>query len=346
MGIFVPALFVFGDHWLLTNQRAHSDDPVPAALMLGIYVVEIGLLGLLCAHVQAPSWLRWMIYLWCWALIDLQTFTAWSESANNSWAVSMLSSSLFAAQLGMAMIWAVLGDSRWTLRLPIAVLAAGLIAPPLLARDSFSDDNLAQLFLSQIVTLLAICGVLRWQGFRLSWVGSPTPDDDAPASPFRGTQFGVRDVLIWMTSLAFLLAVLRALDLLSGTRLARFDLSESIALISAGMILAMTLVVGLWAALGRGKAWVRTLGLAVACLAGGLLHFLGEHLFGYGGLLTPRSRLRLYSSIWEYWQYQAARHWWQVAWVAVAGGLLFASLLFLRGVGYQLSKSASQDQGT
>lgn len=335
VGMLVPAAFSAVDYWLLSRLAENPSDEWHVGVTMAAFVVQVGLLGVLCGWLLGNKWWRWGVYLWGWLLIDLQVLSVlafvagsgdWSESER------MLTVSLLAAQIGLAIIWGVLGTTYWAIRLPTCGVMATLFALPLIDRFSLTSELLPV----GVPALVALCLVLRWRGFRLNVV-EPIPDHDHgrsrnPSSVSSGSlQFGVRHVLIWTTSLAVVLGALRGLDLLSWDVLLPFLRGPIITLLTAGLLVASVFVVAMWSALGAGPAWLRwpAMFFAVA-LAGWVCALLS--FFDHGGTLAM---LRSDPTAWNYfWKYDG----WMVAWMALAGGLLCASVLILRVTGYRLAQ--------
>jgi hypothetical protein len=144
----------------------------------------------------------------------------------------------------------------------------------------------------------------------------------------------VRHVLIWTTAIAILLAILRALDLLSLEFVQRFLRRDFLWIATEGAVVAIVLVVSLWAGLGDGPAWLRwPLPLALG-LGGGLclafVHWISS---------SPVGRIPSAQYPTGGWQ-----HFWvseqpRIAWISLAGGLLFAGVLYFRAQGVRLSRT-------
>lgn len=337
--MLLPACFAALDHWLLAELQVKSNSVFFVAFMLGAFVVQVGLLGALCGRLIDSPLLRGIIYTWCWVLIDMQTVTAsltegyyyyyWGNPT------AILTTSLFAAQLGLVAIWAVLGSTRWVFRLPASLLMAVMLAVPLSNRSHYGDQ-LAQLFLVQTLVLLAICGVLRWQRFRLLREVNEIPVEQAAVQEqgLRSMQFGLRHVMIWVTSLAVMLGIARAFDLLSPERLSAFLGQEWVWFISAGAVVGMVLVVALWAGLGTGAAWLRVPLLALAMLLSGATLIVTATMFANWPGLSYRLNWRSAA----FWSELVEREAWIVAWTCLAGGLTYAALLIYRTLGYRLTR--------
>ncbi|HMC11398.1 MAG TPA: hypothetical protein VKH44_08915, partial [Pirellulaceae bacterium] len=215
-----------------------------------------------------------------------------------------LSQSLFTAQLGLVTVWAVLGTARWTMRVPVVLV---LLVPLM--------GNIAQ-----TAALCLICLVLRSQRFRLI-LAAPATDSEAISTAegpaLRPIQFGMRDVLLWTTALAPLLAIVRI---------------DEGRMLTAGVLHAIVLVVALWTALGKGPAWLRwPLLLLFALVAGFVLVKVDEFHIGWRPPFTPFWRV---TNLHYFWLWQ----WKTVAEFLLAGGMLAATLLIYRVLGYRLCR--------
>src|SRR5262245_37782044 len=131
IAILLPALFVAIDRLLLDALAGLWRTEWTMLLTMAIFILQIGLMGVVCARWIEWPLLRWLLYGWCWLLIDFQTLIAWAFADQYWWGEAFQASALLAAQLGLAIIWAVLGEARWTVRLPVTLVAAVLLLLPL-----------------------------------------------------------------------------------------------------------------------------------------------------------------------------------------------------------------------
>jgi hypothetical protein len=339
VGMLVPVMFATVDAWLLQRMQFAPSSTLGIVATMTVFVVQVGLLGWLCGRWIENPWWRWGLYCWGWILVDLQLFAAatFADGANYWNHGRMLPGSLFAAQAGLAMVWGFLGSSRWTLRIPACTLLVFVFA--WLSRGGYG--MVREMVPLQLAALAALCGLLRLQRFRLLPIArNPGHALDKSLSTGLPTmQFGIRHVLIWTTSLAVLLGMLRALELLSLDSLRVFYRAGFVSLVSLGLAVAITFVVAVWAALGGGPAWLRLpllgLVLPVAGLAMAILFWNSERIRWSPGTT--------FSDLWKQpWMWQ--QFWkddvWLAVWVALAGSLLFASLIILRTIGYRLVRTA------
>jgi hypothetical protein len=339
VGMLVPLLFSAVDSWLLRRMQFEPSSTLLVAVTMSVFVVQVGLLGWLCGRWIDHPWWRWGLYVWGWVLVDLQVFAAagLADGASYGSHGRMLPGSLFAAQAGLAMVWGFLGSSRWTLRIPACTLLVFVFA--WLSRSGYG--MVREMVPVQLAALAALCGLLALQRFRL-WpiAGAAATAPGSPSSPGLPTmQFGIRHVLIWTTSLAVLLGMLRALELLSLESLRMFYQEGFFSLASLGIAVAITFVAAVWAALGAGPAWLRLPLLGLVLPAAGLAMAV---------LFWNADRIRwspgtTFSDLWNQpwmWQQFWREDIWLAVWVALAGSLLFASLIILRTIGYRLVRTA------
>jgi hypothetical protein len=344
-GGVAPALFGLVDNWLFAAMEQKPQGGLGIVWLFTVFVVQVGVLGVLAARLIELPPLRWAIYAWCWLLIDVQALTA-SQISSLRYDDSsiLLVNALFAAQVGVILMWGILGTTRWQLRLPAIGVLAPVLAMPLFTGQHHGMTDLSQLSLAQLIALGLICGLLRWQRFQLAPPPQPPAAEEEPAPPstdpaiaaapsrrrrdLKLAQFGIRHVLIWTTSLAFSLGLLRLLGLLSIPGLSSLLNSELLGYATAGTLIAIVLVVALWAGLGAGPFYLRWPGLAITCLAVGVALIYFEHRRMLSGPWRPVLLQDWFDIVGEFW------YW--LAWPCLAGALLFATLLMFRTLGHRL----------
>lgn len=326
VGVVVPAFFVWLNDRLLT-QFSITETFWTSLQLLIVCVVQVGAFGLLCGKLIEWPVLRWLIYGWCWLLVDMQFLSAAWLAGRDSF---LLTNGMFGAQIGLITIWAILGTTRWVFRLPIALVLVTLLSLPLAMSGGwyYYYSNIEYLFAIQTLALAALCGLLRWNGYRLLPLEA-TPVADAEQ---RTSQFGVRHLLVWTTALAIALAAARSFEVLSPRMLAGFRYNgwDWGLLLTQGLLLAIVLIVALWAALGQGSAWLRWSLLVVSALSTGFL----------AAFLQYQADKRAGRFFLAFFDWRAFWDWYQ-NWIAVfvlAASLLFATLLIVRVRGYRLQR--------
>jgi hypothetical protein len=313
--VLLPTVFVAIDRLLLDCIAGLRRTDWIMLLTMSVFVVQAGVMGIVCARwIEQPIW-RWIIYGWFLLLIDFQTLIAWAFTDDGWWNGSFWPASLFAAQFGLIAIWAILGSARWTIRVPVAVLAGSSLSF-LLIRFRYEGDNATALFIVQLVVLAGILLTMRAQGFRLAPSRPRTSQvDSTPVwDELQVSQFGLRDVLIWMTALAVICGLLRVIGLpfeqWSETRY-RPWLPEVI----NGAAVGVALMLGLWAALGNSRPGAR-----------------------WALMIVPIPAMAMAAGVIQ-WLFLTS-------WLFLAAGTLFAALLFLRERGYRLTRHQSRPNRT
>jgi hypothetical protein len=331
--VLLSAAFVALDRLLLDWLAGAWRTDWIMALTMAVFVLQIGILGVICGRWIEWPLLAWLLYGWSWLLIDLQTFTAWVFADQSWWGASFQAAALFAAQLGLVMIWTMLGTARWTTRWPVGLVLGSVLFLPLI-RLRYWGDNAAVMFLAQVVALGVICGVLRWQGFRLKKAAAVTSASGMrTANDLQTAQFGLRHVLIWTTALALVCGLARAIGL-PFEQWTEVRYHPLLPIISSGAALGMVLIVSLWAALSKSPSWQRWSFLLLAVPVIGVANaWIDWHVWSG---TSPWIRRLGWS--WQYWFSFIQNERWQITWICLAGAMLFATLLFLRSQGYRLAR--------
>ncbi len=339
VGMLVPIVFTAVDHLLLGRMQLNPSD-YNVFLTMGVFVAQIGTMGWLCGRYLTQSIWRWGIYLWSWLLVDLQLLSASVFADGGRWwsHAKLLPGSLFAAQVGLAIVWGILGTTRWTIRIPACLVAGAIIAIPALNSYAYRAQYVVPI---QMISLVVLCLLLRWRRYRLENLTASAAEtsvaNSATTRELARSQFTIRHVLIWTTSLALLLGILRGLDLLSLDALRPLVGGRMTLQWTAGIAIAVVFVVAVWAALGAGPVWMRVpiLVFAIAVVGVALLLsiFLADNNFVVVKQLWTMPYVRRVA--WE-------QNGWVLSWTALAGSLLFASLLILRVIGYRLVRAAKQ----
>lgn len=338
VGVLMPAVFSGLDHGLLTSLNYYASDLRVITLVMAAFVVQVGLMGWLCGSLLDNPWWRWGLYIWCWVLVDLQLLSvSVVTNTGGSRYGGMLPGALYAAQVGLCTIWAILGTTRWMIRLPACAVLGTLLAVP----QHGGYQNEFELMFLQMIALGALCLLLRWRRFKLMQIepaSGATPLGPPSGKQAAQMQFSIRHVLIWTSTMAVVLGILRALDLLSIEALLPYAQFDFIFLASAGLLVAAVFVIAFWAALGAGPWWLRLAVLLLALPAVGMvlavLSWNAERIRYYPG----SDFTALWTSPWG-WQSLWDFHHWLLYWVALAGSLLFASLLIHRAIGLRLIRT-------
>src|SRR5262249_7155295 len=137
----------------------------------------------------------------------------------------------------------------WTTRLPVAIVVGGTLFL-FLSRVRYEHDNAVALILMQVAMLSGICVVLRRKGFRVSIPGRGDRSlQPATLTDLRVSQFGIRDVLIWMTALALICGLIRWIGI-PWDDWFQNRYRSWVSLFGCGAALSVTLIIAMRAALG------------------------------------------------------------------------------------------------
>jgi hypothetical protein len=344
VGVALPACLATANHLLLTSPLLSDLNALVLCLLMGFYVLQIGFIGWAVGKVTQPWPLRWVIYGWIIVLVDLQLAIMNSSGGGSYEGRSCLSTAVFAGQLGMIIVWGVLGSGHIFWRVPaiLVVLYQFWAFFHLLSRLKQGPPGSAYLdwgglLTIQAVLLAVLCGMLRLRGYSLLKVEAEAEAalGDETMVPL---QFGIRDVMIWTTSLAVLLAIAKAADFLTMSFLKTLYAPGILLPFTVGIITAAVLIVALWSALGRGNPVIRYLVLVVLSLG------LGGAIGWYCDAVA-RANATAMGWSYSYWQWYSTGYWW-IGWTFLTGALLAASLIIYRTLGYRLVRSAKRPKGT
>jgi hypothetical protein len=341
----LPAAIAAVNYALMGRIVSGQAQTIEVCAQFAWYVVQVGLVGFVVGRGIAHPWLRWVVFGWILLLINLLAGSL-AMNAGMGWRPeeSMPSAALIAGQMGLCVVWAFMGDTTWTARWPAMILAtAGLFFLWLYFGNTWGQRIWTELLVLQVVTLSVLCGGLRLRGFRLLILEQ---QDHLPATEVarrRPLQFGIKHVLIWTTALAILLGAARGLDLLRWQAAQELVRSGLFWKLTVATTSAIVIIVALWVALGRGHWLVRyATGLIFTLVAGGgLAAWSLYNLAALNNLLNSGSLGLTSRSYHELWTWYEIGYWW-LGWLLLSGGLLAATLIILRVLGYRLVRLARQ----
>jgi hypothetical protein len=95
-GVVLPATFVAIDSLLLDCLAGVWRTDWSIALTMAVFIIQIGAMGIVCGRWTELQAMRWILYAWCWLLIDFQTVIAWMFTGQSWWGGSFHTTSLFA----------------------------------------------------------------------------------------------------------------------------------------------------------------------------------------------------------------------------------------------------------
>jgi hypothetical protein len=344
VGIALPACLATANHLLLTSSLLSDLNAVSLCLLMGFYVLQVGFIGWAVGKVSRPWPLRWFIYGWIMVLVALQLAIMNSNGGGNYEGISCLSTAVLAGQLGMIIVWGVLGSGHLVWRIPAIFVVLTQLWGFFIVLLRLKQGPPGRAYLDwecllviQAVLLVVLCGILRLRGYSLLKVDTEveTASDDKKKIPL---QFGIRDVMIWTTSLAVLLAIAKAADFLTMNFLRNLYAPDILLSFTIGIITAVVLIVALWSALGRGNPASRYLVLSALSLG------LGGAV---GWYCDAQAKVKAIAGGFStsYWQWYSTGYWW-IGWMFLTGALLAASLIIYRTLGYRLVRSAKRPKGT
>lgn len=340
LAVLMTLAFVVVDQYLLNFQEKHPPDGPGTALLWLLFVSQVAVIGVVGAHLVQRSWQGWAVYAWAWVAVDLQVLWAVAYITRDGVATEcLLLTALLAAQLGLVVIWSILGEQQWTIRIPL-LLGLAIVMTFLLHRQIVRVDrgfSYSLLFLIQILSLYAVCSLLRYRGFCLSQPGGAPRQRPArereqpmPAWQLPAFRFGMREFIVASVLVAVILLVLQY-NIYAGPPTG----NEPLHLAFATVLTALTMAVAFWSALGSAGIEVRIAGLLATCFlsAGGFI--VSDAIFGDRYYEFHNS-----SSVWHFWSAAFASRSWVYVWMFLSGGLLSAALLLLRMLGYRLQRVA------
>jgi hypothetical protein len=338
--VLLPAVIASVDYALLGSYNTGPATNLETFFHLAWYVVQVGIVGWVVGSVIEQSIGRWIVFGWVLLLINLLTFTLALSGPGWSPPPFLAPAALLAGQIGLCVVWAFFGDSPWLLRWPAMAFLSACLAWFWSAFNSgYTQEIWNELLVLQVLSLLALCSLLRLFGFRLARVQPAHLTTTGEGADRRVLQFNIKHVLIWTTAMAAMLGVARGLDMLNlqtAQQILRGGLGSK-------MIVAVTsaivIIVALWVALGQGHWLARySVGVAFALLTGVGLAFWSNYRFAAINSGFPRFWT---SDLWRLREFYEVGWWW-LAWLFLSSGLLAATLIILRVLDYRLVKSTAK----
>jgi len=331
VGVCLPGGLALINQWILANVGISALSTLATALLFGFYAIQIAFVSWVVGRYIQPWPLRWVIWLWIMALVDLQLAVV--SASNLSHAVRCLAAGVLAGQCGALVVWGLLGSGPITWRIPsllvLVIVCWNCYELLVRVRANYSWMQLSwnDLLIVESVALAALCAILRLWGYSLRVVAGKDESGREQSNENPPLQFGIRDVLIGTTCLAVLLGIAKAGDFLSVQFVQRTYAVGFLYVATVAVSSAAVLLVAIWAALGRGSLTLRILVLLLASLA------VGEALAWYAVHVgQPKMALNL---DYRFAHWYAIGYWW-IGWMFLAPALLAASLVIFRTLGYRL----------
>jgi hypothetical protein len=291
----------------------------------------------------SPNHLLIWTFFFVWSLVFINLILS-VVVFESTWTEAMQSSLVFAfyaAQIGLVMIWGVLGSYDWQRRLPI--FCCGLVAAsyPLWAMGSYrTNRSWYSILACYLISVFLSCLVLRLLRFQITGMKLNTGPGAGVATVDSSAQFSILYLFIWTTIVAGLVGVGRFVpwDFLWESLLV-----ERIRLATiGGLLMTVITVATCWASLGSSGSVPFRLGVLLALLI----------LVGLGLYATEASNSSSWwsrSSFVGGWSlsHNNADHRWVIfgiwaAWSALNGLFLFGLLQVLAAAGCKLVRTPKQ----
>jgi hypothetical protein len=331
--VILPMAIAAANYAYLRESFVASSINSATALQFAWYVIQVGIVGHVVGSGRAHPLLRWVVFAWILLLVNILTFAAAMGGRGGS--CYLLPAALLSGQMGILIVWLVLGDTPALIRVP--TMSLGVVAIFALWQAAGSDfwkQMLNELLVLQAITMAILCGILRFQKFRVVRPLRETagPDEE---SRKRALQFNLKHVLIWTTGLAMVLGAARALNLLNWQAAQSFMHGILFWKTVLAVVSASCIVVALWVALGQGHWLVRySVGLLYLLAVGSGVSKWSQH--NLTALQTGARRIWLQND-WELNRWYGLGWWW-LGWLFLCSGLLASTLLILRALDYRLMR--------
>ena len=210
-GVVLPAAVAVATYLAMRPLSGGLGSVLQSTLVFAFFILEVGLVGAIVGHSLPQPLFRWMIYGWVMLLIDLLVCSHTMLSSQGYIKQILPGAALVSAQIGLAVVWGILGTGRGYWRVPLAIgPGAGLLWFWISWVTGESGRLMTQVLVVQAIVLALITAGLWVRGYRLE-----IPRGEG-AEGSRRLQFGIRDVLVWTTVLAILLGLMRGADMLDG----------------------------------------------------------------------------------------------------------------------------------
>ena len=328
----LPAVIVIADEWATGFLRQQRWSALGMGVVYVLFVVQVGLLGIVVGRFVERWFLRWVVLLWGLVLIDLMLYCIavdqpyrWREWGH------CLPYALLSGQLGLVVIWGIFGPVSWPWRLPAFLVGAMLVTSLGFAFEDASGVW-GLLAMIQALATVGLCFLLWSLGFRMTSSEGPVARGDKPAAN-RVFQFSIGHMLLWTLALVPILLLAQGLNLRYVHRITFWGWL-GLLLIALGM--GVVSLIAVRAALGRGSAALSiSMFVVVPALLGIVLALVGSlvtFMFESGAI-----------SRWDYITRDLAEiGWGWVAWTLLAAWFLAGLLLMFRASGYRLERVAGK----
>jgi hypothetical protein len=319
ISIGMPAIFVALDQAALGYGAANRWSPATGVAISSWLVAQAALLSFI-AGAKLPNW-GWRLLLLGWSLV-LVNLLLGVGAMENQWDQRLLALAFLSAQIGALTAWLILGIASFPIRVGL-VLMAGVPVHYLSNVLDFSvtkghwHDPWIIIVSVQTGGATSLAAILRVAGYRIEPEG--TTSNETIGGP---VQFSIRHLLIATTAVAIVVPVVQGLLRTSSRWMGAAQWLHASA---DGVVLALVSLTALWAALGSGRCWLKTLVFVLlAVIAGGGLFWLEVTARYHQGPYSFRPEPLTYAG------------WRWIAWTLLTGSFLAGMLLVLRASGYRL----------
>ena len=290
-----------------------------------------------------PAW----TFFFFWSLVFINLILCLVLFVSN-WREAMQLSlvfAFFAAQMGLVVVWGVLGAFDWRKRIPLACLGVFLATYPFWLIDSrrVSRNGWFSVLMCYFAAVFITCCVLKFRRYQLTTLnfGKAALENDEPKG-----QFSILQLFTWTTVVAVLFGIGRFIpwDMLWESLLT--DWIQFAVL--AAMLMTVITVATCWAALGRGRSSddsgkatgtsvvFRVLLLVVLLAACSIGLSLSESVFNNGG--WSRSFVGGWNLSPQNMDHQLIIFGIWFAWTALNGLFLFGMLQIFAAAGCRLAR--------
>jgi hypothetical protein len=301
---------------------------------MGTFALQIGVMGWVCGKLPWPA-AGYGIYIWHLALINLQAVVAWVFGGQHYWRDGLYAATLIAAELGIVIMWATLGAERWPVRWPIALVLATalLLATAHIGYWGEWGANSWPIFAVQSL-LLSLAGLaIWWRGLRIQNLN----EKDIYRTTYQPTQFGLRDVLLWLTAIGLVCGLIRVAGVTADEWV--FDRNRLIPMVSAGIAMTTALVIAFCAVLAPRRVlghWTAVVLTTVAAASMSAVVNWLDWMWQVRPWTYATARGELWWSRW-YWGYLVDIESRTFCWLCLVPTMLVALLMFPQARGWRLT---------
>ena len=312
LGVVVVNFWAFG-HW---------HDEVKWLIGLSILLVfEVTVIARVSGCSDDPTWMKWAILVWVFALLNLQLASVAASTGNFLKKLPLVA--MYAGQYGLVITWLITGTNHIVNRIAVSfLLLSGLLFGSLYLLQYEWFMVMVCFVIALVLNLL----ILRFFGFRMHRVQS------SGASDFQPAQFALRHVMMITTVFALMMGAIKSQEIQVVRNLVGLANVGTLIIFALGCASAIVLIVACWSGLGEGHYLARY-----------GLFLLSTGLVGVGVSLWMVSLDRgipfgpLSNTGMDLWRIARAKWYW-LAWFLLSGAMFVASLTFFRSQGLRFAR--------